>query len=62
MSSPTLLLLGSESAAWARRGAEVVRSLLHHSEVRMLDGQGHVATMTAPGLLADEIVQFLTQI
>ena len=61
-SIPTLLLLGNESAAWARRGTEVVRSLLHHSEVRMLDKQGHVATMTAPGLLADEIVQFLTQI
>jgi pimeloyl-ACP methyl ester carboxylesterase len=60
-SIPTLLLLGSESPSWARRGTEVVRSLLHHSEIRMLAGQGHVATMTAPGLLADEIVQFLTR-
>ena len=59
-STPTLLLLGSESPGWARRGTEVVRSLLHHSQIRTLSGQGHIATMTAPGLLADEIVQFLT--
>ena len=60
-SIPTLLLLGTESPSWARRGTEVVRSLLHHSEIRMLAGQGHVATMTAPGLLADAIVEFLSR-
>jgi pimeloyl-ACP methyl ester carboxylesterase len=59
--TPTLYLLGSESANWSKRGADVVRDLIPHHEVRVLVGHGHVATMTAPGLLADEILNFLNR-
>jgi pimeloyl-ACP methyl ester carboxylesterase len=59
LSVPAMLLLGSESPGWARRGTEIVRSLLSDSHVVVLEGQGHVATMTAPELLAGEVVRFL---
>jgi pimeloyl-ACP methyl ester carboxylesterase len=57
--APVILLLGSESPEWARRGTEIVQSLLSNSRVVVLDGQGHVATSTAPELLAGEVVHFL---
>jgi pimeloyl-ACP methyl ester carboxylesterase len=60
LSTPVMLLLGSESPEWARRGTEIVQSLLSNSSVVVLEGQGHVATMTAPELLAGEVVHFLS--
>jgi pimeloyl-ACP methyl ester carboxylesterase len=59
LSIPVLLLLGSESPEWATRGTEVVRALLPASRVVVLEGQGHMATMTAPDLLAAEVARFL---
>jgi pimeloyl-ACP methyl ester carboxylesterase len=50
---------GSESPRWARRGTEIVQSLLSNSHVVVLQGQGHVATLTAPELLAGEVARFL---
>jgi len=61
VATPTLFLLGSESASWSTHGANAVRALIPDNETRVLVGQGHVATMTAPGLLADEILSFLTR-
>jgi pimeloyl-ACP methyl ester carboxylesterase len=54
-----LLLLGSESPQWAREGSEVVQSVLPDSRVAVLEGQGHIAIMTAPELVADEVARFL---
>jgi pimeloyl-ACP methyl ester carboxylesterase len=59
LSIPVMLLLGSESPRWARRGTEIVQSLLSNSHVVVLQGQGHVATLTAPELLAGEVARFL---
>ena len=56
---PTLLLLGEESPEWAREGTERIRAALPDARVAVLPGQGHAATMTAPGLVADEIARFL---
>jgi pimeloyl-ACP methyl ester carboxylesterase len=40
LSTPVMLLLGSESPQWARRGTEIVDSLLPNSRVVMLKGRG----------------------
>lgn len=57
---PALLLLGGESPDWAREGTERVRAALPDARVAVLPGQGHAATMTAPGLVAEEIARFLS--
>jgi pimeloyl-ACP methyl ester carboxylesterase len=58
VTAPALLLLGTDSGDWARRGTDVIRTALPHSRVVLLHGQGHLATMTAPELLTQIIVQF----
>jgi pimeloyl-ACP methyl ester carboxylesterase len=56
---PALLLLGSESPRWAKKGTEVVQSVLPDTRVAVLQGEGHIALMTAPELVADEVARFL---
>jgi pimeloyl-ACP methyl ester carboxylesterase len=56
---PALLLLGGESPQWAKKGTEVVRSVLQDNRVATLEGEGHTALMTAPELVADEVARFL---
>lgn len=55
-----LLLARSESPEWATRGTKLVSSLFPNSRVVVLEGQGHVALMTAPALLVAELTRFLT--
>jgi pimeloyl-ACP methyl ester carboxylesterase len=54
-----MLLLGGESPAWARQGAEAIAAVVADSRIVVLEGQGHMATVTAPDLLAAEVVRFL---
>ncbi|HWB57177.1 MAG TPA: alpha/beta hydrolase [Gaiellaceae bacterium] len=61
LSVAALLLLGEESPDWAREATERLRAALPDARVAVLPGQGHAATMTAPGLVADEIVRFATE-
>jgi pimeloyl-ACP methyl ester carboxylesterase len=56
---PVLLLLGSESPEWAEKGTKVVQSVLPDSRLALLEGEGHIAIMTAPELVADEVARFL---
>ena len=56
---PVRLLLGSESPQWAKKGTEVVQSVLPDKQVAVLQGEGHTALMTAPELVADEVARFL---
>lgn len=56
---PALLLLGSESPQWAKKGTEVVQAVLPDSRVAALQGEGHIALMTAPELVTEEIARFL---
>ena len=58
---PTLFLLGSESPGWAVEGTEELRRMLPVSRVARLEGQGHAALVTAPELVADEVLRFLTE-
>lgn len=59
VAAPALLLLGEESPDWARQGTELVRSALPDARVAVLRGQGHVATVTAPALVAEEVSGFV---
>ena len=56
---PVLLLLGEESPAWARDGAERIRAALPDARISVLPGQGHTAILTAPELVVDELLDFL---
>ena len=59
--APTLLLLGEESPDWAREGTEQIRAIVPGARIAILRGQGHVAIMTAPELVADEVARFLSE-
>jgi pimeloyl-ACP methyl ester carboxylesterase len=54
-----LLLLGEESPPWAREGAERIQAALPDARISVLPGQGHAATLTAPELVAGELLGFL---
>jgi pimeloyl-ACP methyl ester carboxylesterase len=55
---PVLLLLGSDSPAWAQDiTAELTRALKHET-LAVLDGQGHDAINQAPGLLVTRLAEF----
>ncbi len=56
---PTLVLLGGESPDWRQEAMHALHTALPNSELRILDGQGHLAAHTAPELLAGEIISFL---
>jgi pimeloyl-ACP methyl ester carboxylesterase len=56
---PALLLVGSESPAWAQRSTEAFAAELRDAEVRRLEGHGHGAAVSGPELLAGELARFL---
>ena len=55
---PVLLILGSQSPAWARDLTGSLAAALPQSTLAVLDGQGHDAIETAPGLLASQLAGF----
>ncbi len=59
VTAPALLLLGSESPIWAKEGTEIARSVLGDSSVAILEGEGHLAILTAPEVFVDEVLRFL---
>ena len=52
---PVLMLIGSESPAWAGRSTAAYADALPNVTVHTLDGQGHGALVAAPGLVASEL-------
>jgi pimeloyl-ACP methyl ester carboxylesterase len=58
LAARVMYLLGSESPPWAERGAEVVQAAVPACSVVVLEGQGHMATVTAPELLVAEATRF----
>ena len=56
---PVLFLLGSESPGWARDGTERLASRLRDARIAVLEGEGHVAMLTSPERVADEVLAFL---
>jgi pimeloyl-ACP methyl ester carboxylesterase len=59
LTTPTLLLLGSESPPFFKAATEAVGEALPHSQLVVLAGQGHVAMDTNPELFLREVVRFL---
>jgi len=58
---PTLLLLGSASVDIPfGRAVDALHDAIPQSDVAVLDGQTHMATLFAPHLVADELRRFLT--
>jgi pimeloyl-ACP methyl ester carboxylesterase len=57
---PTVLLTGSESPAW-RAEAESVAAALSDARIAVLEGQGHVADLFAPELIAETLLPFLRE-
>jgi pimeloyl-ACP methyl ester carboxylesterase len=60
IAGPTLLLVGSNSPAWAQRSTEAFAAAIPNAEAHTLEGQGHGAAFSAPELLAAELRAFLT--
>lgn len=60
LATPTLVLLGGESPPFLRAASEAIAAALPNSQLRVLEGQGHVAMDTAPDLFTSEVVRFLT--
>jgi pimeloyl-ACP methyl ester carboxylesterase len=59
LAAPTLVLVGEESPRWRHDAMTRLQATLPEAELRILAGQGHLATHTAPELLAEEIGSFL---
>lgn len=56
---PTLVLLGEDSPGWRHEAMRALDGALPQGRLRILANQGHLATHTAPDLLASEIIGFL---
>lgn len=54
----TLVLVGSESPLWLRRGAEAVLAALPVARMGVLPGHGHSAMITGPELFARAVIDF----
>jgi pimeloyl-ACP methyl ester carboxylesterase len=61
LSTPTVLLLGSESPPYLTSATEAVATALPRSRVVTLAGQGHLAMDTAPDLFLREVIGFLSE-
>ena len=59
LATPTLVLAGEQSPGWRREAMTRLQTTLPQAELRILAGQGHLATHTAPELLTEEIMSFL---
>ena len=58
---PVLLLLGSESPRWMKRGVEAFARAVPNSRLETLEGQGHNAQFSAPDVLAAAMTRFLDE-
>jgi pimeloyl-ACP methyl ester carboxylesterase len=56
--APVLLILGSQSPAWAHDITGELAAVLPESTLAVLDGEGHAATDSAPELLANQLAGF----
>ena len=60
LAAPALLLVGSESPAWAKRSTDAFAAAIPDARVHVLEGHGHGASTSAPELLASELRAFLS--
>jgi pimeloyl-ACP methyl ester carboxylesterase len=60
LTTPTMLLVGTETTAYCKGTTATVAAALPDARIVQLPGQGHGAHVHAPQLLATEILRFLT--
>jgi pimeloyl-ACP methyl ester carboxylesterase len=60
ISTPTLLLSGSESTPDIKRATEMARVAIPGAQVRRLKGHAHIAHRTDPAMVADIVREFVT--
>jgi pimeloyl-ACP methyl ester carboxylesterase len=61
MTTPTLLLLGSDSPPLFKAAIEALKESIPNSRVVMMPGQHHAAMDTAPELFLGEVIRFLVE-
>jgi len=59
ISVPVLLLVGGESPASGKADPDIVAAALPDARINVLDGQMHMAHLTAPESFAAEVLEFL---
>ncbi|WP_374687753.1 alpha/beta fold hydrolase [Promineifilum sp.] len=59
--TPTLLLLGGDSAPLFKKVTKTIAAALTHSQIAVLPEQQHVAMYTAPDLFLREVLNFLAE-
>lgn len=59
LTTPTLLLSGSESPPQYKAAVDAVNGVLPNSRIAVFDGHAHVAHYTAPELFTDEVLKFI---
>lgn len=62
LTTPTLLLLGEQSAPFMRTATEAITAAIPYSRMTILPGQGHVAMDSDPDLFLREVVSFLNEV
>jgi pimeloyl-ACP methyl ester carboxylesterase len=55
----TLLLMGSESPHWLQKGTRAVQEALPNARLEVMQGQAHLATVTAPEMFAQAVIDFV---
>ena len=58
---PTMLLMGGESPEFLRRPTQLVQRALPDARLVVLEGQQHIAMVTAPDLFLREVIGFLDE-
>jgi pimeloyl-ACP methyl ester carboxylesterase len=61
LTTPTLLLMGSESPRFLQKPCEALAEVLPNARLVVLEGQGHAAMNTAPELFLREVLGFLKE-
>lgn len=59
LTTPTLLLMGSESPRFLKAATYALSQVLPNCSVKVMQGQQHIAMNTAPELFVREVVAFL---
>src|SRR5262249_24097618 len=57
--SPTLLVMGTETAEHHQAAIEALRQVLPNNQIAVLQGQGHDAVQASPQLFLDPVLKFL---
>jgi pimeloyl-ACP methyl ester carboxylesterase len=55
---PTLILTGEKSEAFFHNGARTLAGILPQARHKILKGQHHGSVVTAPNVLANELLEF----